>query len=75
MKKISLYLEPEVDRALARLAAGRSITKAELIRRTLSESVTAAGRPRPAASGVFAGPADLGAATDRYLADSGFGER
>ncbi len=75
MKKISLYLEPDVDSGLARLAAGRSITKAELIRRTLSEAVATEDRPRPSASGVFSGPADLGRDADRYLADSGFGER
>jgi hypothetical protein len=36
MKKTSLYIDPEVDRALERRAAAEGITKAELVRRVLA---------------------------------------
>jgi hypothetical protein len=70
MKKTSLYIDPEVDRALERRAALEGITKAELVRRVLADAVS--GRPRPRARGVFEGPSDLGAGAERHL--SGFGE-
>lgn len=73
MKKTSLYLDPDVDRALARRAKSEGITKAELVRRALAEA--ASGRRARASVGVFDGPEDLGAATDRHLADTRFGER
>jgi hypothetical protein len=73
MKKTSLYIDPEVDRALDRRAVAEGITKAELVRRVLAEAVS--GRPRPRARGVFEGPRDLAADADRYLSDTGFGER
>ena len=72
MRKTSLYLDPEVDRALARRAAAEEITKAELVRRVLAAAVSE--RPRPRARGVFEGPRDLGAGAERYLAEMGFGE-
>ena len=71
MKKTSLYIDPEVDRALERRAVLEGITKAELVRRVLADAVS--GRPRPRARGVFEGPSDLGAGAERHL--SGFGER
>jgi Ribbon-helix-helix protein, copG family len=67
MKKMSIYLDPEVDRALDRRALAESTTKAALIR-------DARGR-KPRACGVFDGPGDLARNADRYLAESGFGER
>lgn len=72
MKKTSLYIDPEVDRALERRAVAEGLTKAELVRRVLSAAVS--GHPQPLARGVFEGPRDLGAGADRYLAETGFGE-
>lgn len=72
MKKTSLYIDPEVDRALDRRAVVEGITKAEFIRRVLASAVSE--RPRPRARGVFDGPRDLGSAAERYLAETGFGE-
>lgn len=73
MKKTSLYIDPEVDRALERRALVEGITKAELVRRVLAEAVS--GRPRPRARGVFEGPRDLAVDAERYLSETGFGER
>jgi predicted transcriptional regulator len=74
VKKTSVYLEPELDRALARLAAQRGITKAELIRRTLADATKEGRRPRITAIGVGVGPGDVSADVDRHLAETGFGE-
>jgi predicted transcriptional regulator len=74
VKKRSIYLEPELDRALARLARDRGITKAEAIRQALAAAVGSDRRPRVAAIGVADGPGDLSTNTDRYLAD-GLGEK
>jgi hypothetical protein len=71
VKKTSLYLDPEVDGALARRAAAEGITKAELIRRVLAQAADARTRPRPS-KGVFEGPGDVAGNVDRYL--DGFGE-
>jgi len=71
VKKTSLYLDPEVDRALARRAAGEGITKAELIRRVLADATQPAQRPKPSKA-VFEGPGDVAANVDRHL--DGFGE-
>jgi len=72
VKKTSLYIDPEVDRALDRRAAAEGITKAELVRRVLAAAVSE--RPKPRARGVFEGPEDLASGTDRYLSKTGFGE-
>ena len=72
MKKTSLYIDPEVDRALARRAVLEGITKAEFVRRVLAAAVNEA--PRPRARGVFEGPRDFGAGADRYLSEMGFGQ-
>ncbi len=74
MKKTSLYIDPEVDRALARRAAAEGVTKAELVRRVLAAAVAERPRPRPRARGVFEGARDLGAGADRHLAETNFGE-
>lgn len=71
MKKTSVYLEPELDRALARRAASKGVSKAQLIRETLSDSVSA-DRARITAIGVIEGPGDVADNVDRYLAE-GFG--
>ena len=47
MKKTSVYLDDELDRALARRAAEEGLSKAELIRRTLAGVVARPSRPKP----------------------------
>jgi plasmid stability protein len=49
LKKTSIYLDEELDAALARRAAEEGITKAEFIRRTLAAAVQRPSRPRPQA--------------------------
>jgi hypothetical protein len=51
LKKTSIYLDEELDAALARRAAEEGITKAEFIRRTLAAVVQRPQRPRPQAVG------------------------
>ena len=75
MKKTSIYLEPDVDVALARRAAAEGTTKAELIRQALRQAAGDSLRVKPKARGVFEGPADLASQVDEHLHDSGFGER
>lgn len=71
-KKTSIYLEEELDERLARRAAEEGITKAELIRRTLSGLVQRPGRPKPALLGLHDdGPPDLSTDPDRYLCGPG----
>jgi predicted transcriptional regulator len=74
MKKTSIYLDPEVDRALGRRATAEGTTKAALIRSALADAVTPARRAKLRACGVFEGPGDLAQNVDRYLSDTGFGE-
>jgi hypothetical protein len=74
MKKTSVYIEPEVDVALARRAAAEGTTKAELIRQALRDAAAGALRVKPRARGVFQGPADLAARVDEHLTESGFGD-
>lgn len=73
VKKTSLYLEPELDHALARLAEARGVSKAEVIRRTLERAVSEVPRVRISAIGVGEGPGDVADDVDRHLRDSGFG--
>ena len=73
MKKTSLYLEPELDRALGQLAAQEGVSKAEAIRAALRKAVADVHRPRITAIGVGEGPGDVADNVDRYL--DGFGER
>ena len=74
MKKTSVYIEPDVDVALARRAAAEGTTKAALIRQALRDAAARSMRVKPRALGVFDGPADLAAHADEHLARSGFGE-
>jgi tRNA A37 threonylcarbamoyladenosine modification protein TsaB len=75
MKKTSVYLDPEVDRGLARLAEAQGRSKAEVIREALAEKAEQApSQPRIRAIGVGSGPGDLSENIDRYLAETGFGE-
>ncbi len=73
MRKSSLYLDAELDRALTYAAARQKLSKAEFIRRTLSAAVAGEVAVRPSGIGVFDGPSDLAAGAERYLGD-GFGE-
>jgi hypothetical protein len=75
VKKTSIYLDPDVDRALGRRAIAEGTTKAALIRDALADAAAPATRARPRACGVFDGPGDLSENVDRYLSSSGFGER
>jgi hypothetical protein len=75
VKKTSVYLEPELDRALARQAASEHRSKASLIREAIAQRVgDSAGQPRMTAVGVGSGPGEIAGNVDRHLADSGFGE-
>jgi hypothetical protein len=73
VKKTTLYLEPDLDRAIGRLAAKKGITKAEAIRAALREATGRIGRPRISAIGVAHGPGDVADDVDRHLAETGFG--
>lgn len=74
MKKTSLYLDEELDRALARRAAEEDLTKAELIRRTLAGAVGHGRRSKPRAIGIAAsGRTDLASRDEDHLVE-GFGE-
>ena len=73
MKKTSIYLEPELDEALARRAAVEGLSKAEYIRRTLAGATERPRRPK-AAGGIYAGDGESAANNvDRWLAETGFG--
>ncbi len=74
MKKTSLYIDADVDRALARRAAAEGLTKAEHVRRVLARAVDGARHP-PVGEGVFEGPGDLAENVDRHLEQTGFGTR
>ena len=74
MRKTSIYIESDVDVALARRAAAEGTTKAALIRQALRQAAGASLRVKPRARGVFKGPGDLSLRADEHLAESGFGE-
>jgi hypothetical protein len=74
VKKTSLYIDPEVDRALGRRAAAEGTTKAALIRDALARAAAPAVRVKPRACAAFDGPGDLSERVDAYLAKTGFGE-
>jgi predicted transcriptional regulator len=74
VKKTSVYLEPELDRALERLAARRHVSKAEAIRQALRQAVSGAPRPRVQAIGIAEGPGDVAGDVDRHLRETRFGE-
>jgi predicted transcriptional regulator len=74
VKKTTVYLEPDVDRALAKLAAAQGLTKAEVIRRALARAAAEAGRRRIEAISIGSGPGDVAGDVDRHLAETGFGE-
>lgn len=71
MRKTSIYIDPAVDRALARRAAAEGTTKAAIIREALADAARPAMRVKPR-GGVFSGPGDLSQNVEKYL--EGFGE-
>jgi hypothetical protein len=75
VKKTSVYLEEQLDEALALRAAEEGVTKAEFIRRTLTGAVGRTTRPKPGIIGVIKGgpPTDIASDVDGFLADTGFG--
>jgi hypothetical protein len=75
VKKTSIYIESDVDVALARRAAAEGTTKAELIRKALRDAAGRSLRIKPQARGAFRGRADLASRADEHLAESGFGEQ
>ena len=75
MKKTSLYLDPDLDEALARRAADEGLTKAEFIRRTLAGAMQRPRRPKPRGVGIIeGGPSDASENVERYLGEMGFGK-
>jgi hypothetical protein len=79
VKKTSVYLDDALDQALAMRAAEEGVTKAELIRRTLSGAVQRPKRPKFEGIGIITdeSPVDYSIAenVDRYLGETGFGGR
>jgi ribbon-helix-helix CopG family protein len=72
VKNTSVYLEPDLDAALARRAADEGLTKAEFIRRTLAGAIQRPQRVRPQAVGLHdTAPADLAANDERWLRATG----
>jgi hypothetical protein len=74
VKKTSVYLEPDLDEALARRAADEGLTKAEFIRRTLAGAVQRPPRARLSVGVVRSGRGDVSAGVERRLRETGFGE-
>jgi hypothetical protein len=74
VKKTSLYLDPDLDEALARRAADEGLTKAEFIRRTLAGAMQKPRRPKPSIIGIVnSGRGDISENVDDYLTETGFG--
>ncbi len=74
MKKTTVYLEPELDQAIGRLATQQGISKAETIRVALRHATSDVEQPRIRAIGVARGPGDVAADVDHHLRETGFGE-
>lgn len=75
MNKTTIYLEPELQRALEVLAERQGISKAEVIRRALRKAVEGVRRPRVQAIGVGGGLGDVAGDVDRHLDETRFGRR
>jgi hypothetical protein len=73
VKKTSLYLDPDLDEALARRAADEGLTKAEFIRRTLAAAMQKPRRVKPSV-GVFRSTDGLSVRHDWDQLMKGFGE-
>ena len=74
MKKTSLYLDPDLDEALARRAADEGLTKAEFIRRTLAGAVQKPRRVKPHVAVFRSTDGGVARDVDRALRETGFGE-
>jgi len=75
MKKTTLYLDPDVDRALGQRAEEQGLSKAELMRRALAEAAKPKQRRVPSGGGEFRSTDGWTAAqTDEYLEQSDIGE-
>jgi len=75
VKKTSLYLEPDLDAALARRAADEGLSKAEFIRRSLAGVLRRPQRVKPEAVGLVRdGKHAIARDIDTYLDATGFGE-
>jgi hypothetical protein len=74
VKKTSLYLDPDLDEALARRAADEGLTKAEFIRRTLAGALSRPPRVKPEAVALVKdGQSSVARDVDAYLEATGFG--
>ena len=73
MKKTTVYLEPELDHALGRLAAKRRVSTAEVSRAALRVAAMHVERPRITGIGLANGPGDVADNIDRHLAETSFG--
>jgi len=71
MEKTTVYVPPEVKRALARLASARGTSEAELIREALRRIVAEAPAPRPRLPLIESGQPTLAERLDEAL--KGFG--
>jgi predicted transcriptional regulator len=71
MEKTTVYLPPELKRALARVAAARAQSEAQLIREALSAATAGAEAPRPRLPLFESGKAGLAEGIEKALA--GFG--
>jgi hypothetical protein len=75
VKKTSLYLDPDLDEALAHRAADEGLTKAEFIRRTLAGALSRPPRVKPEAVALVKdGHSSVARDVDAYLEATGFGE-
>jgi hypothetical protein len=72
MQKTTVYLPTNTKRALARLAAARGVSEAELIREALDAATAKAIPPRPKLPLFKSGKPRLAERLDEAL--SGFGE-
>lgn len=73
MRKTTVYLPEELKRALARLAAVRGVSEAELIREALRTLTSEAAPPRPRLPLFESADPGLAERSDEALAE--FGER
>lgn len=71
MEKTTVYVPPEVKRALGRLASARGTSEAELIREALRKIVAEAPAPRPRLPLIESGKPMLAESLDEAL--EGFG--
>jgi predicted transcriptional regulator len=74
VRKTSIYIKDEIDRALGRRATAEGTSKAAIIRHALADAPVPATRAKPRACGVFEGSGDLSENVDLHLAKTGFGE-